>query len=123
MPTVSKGLDRIWSLRSFISSVAILPIFKGVLDFAIELDGPDILLETNEDGKGNWLFKESALEEEPAAEHYAEESAGSFALLNHMFVILRSGTLGLPLMTRLLINRYLRLLTPLKFFSTGTTFH
>ncbi|MFT5729226.1 MAG: hypothetical protein ACI8PB_003390 [Desulforhopalus sp.] len=59
--------------------VALLPIFKGVLDFVIELDDPDILLETNDDGRGNWVLKDSALEEsEPEQE--SQETAGSFTL-------------------------------------------
>lgn len=59
--------------------VALLPIFKGVLDFVIELDGPDILLETDSDGRGNWVFHDSALKE-PEPGQVLQETAGSFSL-------------------------------------------
>jgi len=42
--------------------VALLPVFRGVLDFVVEIDEPDILLETDAEGKGNWVFTDSALE-------------------------------------------------------------
>lgn len=59
--------------------VALLPIFKGLLDFVIELDGPDILLETNDDGRGNWVLEDSTLEElEPKQE--SQKPTSSFAL-------------------------------------------
>lgn len=56
----------------------VLPLFQGVLDFVIEVDGPDILLETNDEGKMNWAFKDSALGEEVAPDQKSETSAGSF---------------------------------------------
>lgn len=59
--------------------VALLPIFKGVLDFVIELDGPDILLETNDDGRGNWVLEDSTLEE-PEPKQESQKPIGSFAL-------------------------------------------
>ncbi|MFW2368768.1 MAG: AsmA family protein, partial [Desulforhopalus sp.] len=59
--------------------VALLPILRGVLDFVVEIDSPDILLETNADGRGNWVFADPTLEEaEP--EQKNQEPAGSFAL-------------------------------------------
>lgn len=59
--------------------VALLPIFKGVLDFVIELDGPDILLETDSDGRRNWVFQDSVLKE-PDPEQDPKKTAGSFSL-------------------------------------------
>ena len=34
----------------------LLPLLKGMLDVTVELDAPDILMETNAEGTGNWLF-------------------------------------------------------------------
>jgi len=46
------------------AEVRLLPLFKGVLDVTLEVDTPDILLETDTDGIGNWAFggPEKALE-------------------------------------------------------------
>ncbi len=36
--------------------LSLLPLIKGILDLTVELDGPDVLLETNDRGEGNWIF-------------------------------------------------------------------
>lgn len=66
-----------WGTRTDMVSVdrlevrlGLLPLFKGVLDLFVKIDGPDILLETNDQGKGNWVVIQSDLtsEQEPASE-------------------------------------------------------
>ena len=44
----------------------LLPLIKGVLDVTVELDAPDIQLETSEAGQGNWAF--ASKEAEPPEE-------------------------------------------------------
>ena len=39
--------------------LSLLPLIKGILDVTVELDGPDVLLETNDRGEGNWIFSSS----------------------------------------------------------------
>jgi len=39
--------------------LSLLPLIKGILDFTVELDGPNVLLETNDRGEGNWIFSSS----------------------------------------------------------------
>ena len=39
--------------------LSLLPLIKGILDLTVELDGPDVLLETNDSGEGNWIFSSS----------------------------------------------------------------
>jgi len=39
--------------------LSLLPLMQGILDFMVELDGPDVLLETNDRGEGNWIFPSS----------------------------------------------------------------
>ncbi len=34
----------------------LLPLLKGMLDVTLELEAPDILMETNSEGTGNWVF-------------------------------------------------------------------
>ena len=36
--------------------LSLLPLIKGILDLTVELDGPDVLLEKNDRGEGNWTF-------------------------------------------------------------------
>ena len=36
--------------------VSLLPLLKGVLDLSVEIDNPDVLLEANAQGTGNWTF-------------------------------------------------------------------
>jgi len=36
--------------------VRLLPLVTGVLDFIVEVDRPDVLLETDADGTGNWVL-------------------------------------------------------------------
>ncbi len=60
----------------------LLPLVKGVLDFAVEVDTPDILIETNTEGTGNWVF-DTAREavEQPGQEITdSEAEGGSLAL-------------------------------------------
>ena len=47
--------------RLFIE-VSLLPLLKGVVDLSVEIDNPDILLEANEQGTGNWAFAPSGSE-------------------------------------------------------------
>ncbi len=61
----------------------VLPLFKGVLDVTVELDTPDILLETNGEGTGNWVFGTGEPPQEPpeAEQQPAQtEEKGSFSL-------------------------------------------
>lgn len=44
--------------------LSLLPLFKGVLDLFIKIDGPNVLLETNDQKKGNWVVKEPDLTSE-----------------------------------------------------------
>ena len=62
--------------------LSLLPLFKGVLDLYIKIDGPDILLETNDQGKGNWVTKEPDLsaEQEPASEAKGADESFVFPL-------------------------------------------
>ena len=39
--------------------LALLPLFRGLLDAKLVVDKPDLLLETNSSGQTNWQFKES----------------------------------------------------------------
>ena len=52
--------DTMVSVDRLFIELDLLPLFKGVLDFTIELGGPDILMETSDAGQGNWVFKEAA---------------------------------------------------------------
>ena len=60
----------------------LLPLFKGVLDLFIKIDGPDVLLETNDQGKGNWVVKEPDLtsEQKPALEVKGVDESSVFPL-------------------------------------------
>ena len=40
--------------------LSLLPLIKGILDLTVELDGPDVLLETNDHEEGNWIFSSSS---------------------------------------------------------------
>ncbi|RZW18651.1 MAG: AsmA family protein, partial [Desulfobulbaceae bacterium] len=52
-----------------LAQLHVLSLFKGVLDVTLELDGPDILVETDGDGTGNWVFGTGAPQQElPEAE-------------------------------------------------------
>ncbi len=69
------------TIGTLIVELRLMPLFKGVLDVSVEADAPDILLERNEAGQGNWVFVET--EPEPPAEMVAEkpgEQGGSFFL-------------------------------------------
>jgi uncharacterized protein involved in outer membrane biogenesis len=50
--------DMVNADRLFVE-LSLLPLLKGVLDLTVELDGPDVLLETNDKGDGNWIFSTS----------------------------------------------------------------
>lgn len=62
----------------------VLPLFKGLLDVTIELDAPDILMEKNEAGQGNWVFATAETKPESEAEKVPEQKSpeedGSFGL-------------------------------------------
>lgn len=63
--------------------VKLLPLLKGVLDVTLELDGPDILMETDAEGNGNWAMgagEEKAEPPEPPEQEVPESDSGSFAL-------------------------------------------
>lgn len=63
--------------------VKLLPLLKGVLDVTVELDGPDILMETDAEGKGNWAMgtgEEKTDPPEPPEQEAPEGDSGSFAL-------------------------------------------
>ncbi|MBT8329003.1 MAG: AsmA family protein, partial [Desulfofustis sp.] len=47
-----------------LAQLHVLSLFKGVLDVTLELDGPDILMETDGDGTGNWVFGTGAPQQE-----------------------------------------------------------
>ena len=61
----------------------VLPLFKGMLDVTVELDTPDILLETDGEGTGNWVFGGDEPSQEPPEaepEPTGVEEKGSFSL-------------------------------------------
>lgn len=61
----------------------LLPLFKGMLDVTVELDAPDIMMETNMEGTGNWVFgtgDEKQGAEDPVQEAEQEGGKGSFKL-------------------------------------------
>jgi len=60
--------------------VKLFPLLKGVLNFTVELDAPDILMETDAEGQGNWLFAPSDKKPEPEQEPEKKGDDGSFAL-------------------------------------------
>ncbi len=71
--------------------LAVLPLFSGQFDIKkLILLEPDVLLETNEAGRGNWEFGESVDEPEAVAEPTDADQAVSIALT---FVNLKQGRL------------------------------
>ena len=67
-----------WGSRPLLASVdtieadvALLPLFKGILDASLVVDQPDVLLETDSSGRGNWQFSdpesEAGIKEDSAA--------------------------------------------------------
>jgi len=70
------------SVDNIEGAVALFPLLKGILDATLVVDGPDLLLETDTSGQGNWQFGD--LEEEAAkgaeikteAEKEAESGGG-----------------------------------------------
>lgn len=59
-------------------AVDVLPLFQGVLDVLVEIDGPDILLETNDEGLGNWVIGEPGdpAEAAPPSEDVEDATGG-----------------------------------------------
>lgn len=51
-------------------NLKLLPLLRGVVDVGLEIDKPDILLEKDKDGKGNWVFADSpsSVEQVPESE-------------------------------------------------------
>ncbi len=74
--------DAMVTLDRLFVEIRLLPLFTGVLDFIVEVDAPDILLETSEDGTGNWVFEVSSADPSPAeaAGPGAPEESRSFSL-------------------------------------------
>jgi len=72
--------DDMMSAGRLVVLLDVLPLIKGVFDFTIELNGPDILLETNGEGKGNWVFKEAELPLERNTGISRDENGDSFVL-------------------------------------------
>ena len=61
----------------------LLPLFKGMLDVTVELDTPDILMETNAEGTGNWVFgtgEEKSETQEADKKSEKQGDGGSFTL-------------------------------------------
>ncbi len=48
--------DEMARLDRLFVEVRLLPLVTGVLDFIVEADRPDVLLETGTDGTGNWVL-------------------------------------------------------------------
>ncbi len=67
--------DDMVSVDRLFVQLAFFPLLKGVLDFTVELDRPDILMETNEQGRGNWVFGTPEVVSEP---EQAEETGDPF---------------------------------------------
>ncbi len=74
-----KFANTAWGSRPYMASVdtlagevALLPLLKGILDVSLSLDRPDVLLETNASGKGNWELGAAGAAEYEAAEKKAE---------------------------------------------------
>lgn len=55
--------DMLTADRLFVE-LSLLGLLKGLFDIQVELDAPDILLETNQNREANWIFSEN--EKEPA---------------------------------------------------------
>lgn len=75
--------DEMVTAERLLVQLQVLPLFKGILDVTVELDAPDILMETSTEGTGNWVFgsgEEKQEVEEPAPEPEQEGEKGSFAL-------------------------------------------
>lgn len=68
-----------FSARLVEGEVRLAPLLRGVLDARLVLDAPDLLLETDAEGRGNWQMGGAATEEETPAKAAADEGDG-FAL-------------------------------------------
>ncbi len=53
----------------------LLPLLRGVVDFSFLLENPDILMEKNDDGNGNWEFTTPAAEAETTDTSLADGEA------------------------------------------------
>ena len=69
-----KFANTAWGSRPYMASVdtlagevALLPLLKGILDVSLSVDRPDVLLETNASGKGNWELGTAGADEKEAA--------------------------------------------------------
>ncbi|MEJ2058304.1 MAG: AsmA family protein [Desulfofustis sp.] len=62
--------------------IRLFPLFTGVLDVVVEIDAPDILLESDADGTGNWVFDTAPAEQAPpeAADDAIQDGDASFSL-------------------------------------------
>ena len=81
-----------WGSRSHMMSVdniegevALFPLLKGILDATLVVDSPDLFLETDTSGQGNWQFGDLEEEAAKAAEKKTEaekevESGGGLPL-------------------------------------------
>jgi len=86
-----KFANTAWGSRPFMASVdrlagevALLPLLKGILDVGLSIDRPDVLLEINASGQGNWEIGAAGSAESEAAEKKAEtesNASGSRKLL------------------------------------------
>lgn len=74
--------DAMVTLDRLFVEIRLLPLFTGVLDFIVEIDAPDILLETDDNGTGNWVFEASSADPSPSetADPNAPDDSGSFSL-------------------------------------------
>ena len=45
---------QMWRARQFAMELELLPLLRGVVDFSVTLEQPELLLEVNPDGEANW---------------------------------------------------------------------
>lgn len=71
--------DQMVTAERLFVQVPLFPLLKGVLDVTVEVDTPDILLETDAEGKGNWAFGDPSGEttEKPETGKDADDGKGS----------------------------------------------
>lgn len=60
------------SIENIEGEVALFPLLRGILDVTLVVDQPDLLMETNNSGRGNWQFAELSEEVKEAAEESKE---------------------------------------------------
>ena len=65
------------SIDRLAGEVALLPLLKGILDVSLSVDRPDVLLEINASGQGNWEIGAAGSAENEVAEKKAETESNA----------------------------------------------